>query len=146
LIRQRLKAIRYLKYLLRFNCEDNYIRLFYRFRSDFAKNYDTEFLLYSLKGICIDFYHSNFFLGLTIGKQSPDDRLRHVAAADESDVHASSFIFESVRVPKITVPTRTSVAPSAIATSKSPDMPIDKVSSGMPPAMIFSCSFLNCAK
>ncbi len=36
------------------------------------------------------------------------------------------------RAPKIALPTRTSVAPSAIAASRSADMPIDSVSTARP--------------
>ena len=52
----------------------------------------------------------------------------HVAGADEaelSDVVADLLHVASLRGPKMAVPMRTNVAPSSIATSKSPLMPIE---------------------
>jgi hypothetical protein len=43
-----------------------------------------------------------------------------------------SYPFVRSRAPKIAVPTRTSVAPSRIASSRSADIPIDSVSTGSP--------------
>src|SRR5690606_16674075 len=67
-------------------------------------------------------------------QQPADDGLRHVAAPDEGDeahvVHI--LVLRSWRAPKIAVPTRTIVAPSAMAASRSADMPIESVSSGSP--------------
>jgi len=55
--------------------------------------------------------------------ESADQRGRHVAAAEEADFHRSNHVHPSraVRAPKIAVPTRTIVAPSAIASSRSSD-------------------------
>ena len=74
-----------------------------------------------------------------------DERGRHVAAADERNCHvcwppasvvqgAGCFLPDGShhRAPKIEVPTRTSVAPSAMASSRSADIPIDSVSTGRP--------------
>src|SRR4051812_36208240 len=58
--------------------------------------------------------------------QPADQCVGHVAAAEKSNAHAACFSLR--RSPKIAVPTRTSVAPSAIASSRSSDMPIDNVS------------------
>src|SRR3990172_10992941 len=67
-------------------------------------------------------------------EQAADNGARHIAAADERNVHAFS------RSPKIAVPTRTMVAPSAIAASRSADMPIESVSSARPPCTSSSFS------
>src|SRR3989442_5108751 len=65
-------------------------------------------------------------------QESLDHRLTHVAGTDEPDLLAfdrhrsrGSFGGPAARGPKIAVPTRTIVAPSSIATSKSPLIPID---------------------
>ena len=85
--------------------------------------------------------------GAPAREHAADERGRHVAAADEGDrcrsvaCSAGSESRASRRIdarrtararvrPKIAVPTRTSVAPSAIAASRSADMPIDSVSTG----------------
>src|SRR4029453_18086858 len=63
-----------------------------------------------------------------LGREEPlDERLAHVAGAEEADSapldrHTPP---RGGRGPQIAVPTRTTVAPSSIATSKSPLMPID---------------------
>jgi len=68
----------------------------------------------------------------TRSEESLDQRLTHVAAADEPDGEAldrhrspAPGSGRGVRGPKIAVPTRTIVAPSSIATSKSPLIPIE---------------------
>jgi hypothetical protein len=58
-------------------------------------------------------------------RSAPHQAGRHVSAAKESDPHRRS----SGLGPNTAVPTRTIVAPSAIAASRSPLMPIDRVSS-----------------
>src|SRR3990170_7514824 len=55
-------------------------------------------------------------------KDPPDHRLPHVSRPDESQSLHPSLL---ARLPKIAVPTRTIVAPSSIAASKSLDIPID---------------------
>ena len=93
--------------------------------------------------------------GRAVGDQAADQRGRHVAAADEGDAHGSGRsgaekradvesriasicaaaprpLPHRVRAPKIAVPTRTSVEPSAIAASRSAVMPIDSVSTRRP--------------
>src|SRR5205814_2011294 len=69
-------------------------------------------------------------------EQALDERLAHVPGADEPDRLAldghrcpGSFPGRGGRGPKTAVPTRTSVAPSSIATSKSPLMPIESSAS-----------------
>ncbi len=57
----------------------------------------------------------------------PIKRTGHVAAADECDLHR-----RGARAPKIAVPTRTMVEPSAIAASRSSDIPIDSTSTFKP--------------
>ncbi len=56
-------------------------------------------------------------------EQALGKRTGHVAGADESDLAHRRHVLS--RGPKIAVPTRTSVAPSSIAASKSPLIPID---------------------
>ena len=58
--------------------------------------------------------------------EAADQGIGHVAAAEEGEVQAALRSLR--RSPKIAVPTRTIVAPSAIASSRSSDMPMDKVS------------------
>ena len=67
--------------------------------------------------------------------QALDQRLAHVARAKERhalalDAHAPPSVTAvlGARGPKIAVPTRTMVAPSSIATSKSPLIPIEQCS------------------
>ena len=55
----------------------------------------------------------------------------HVAAANEGNAHRCDLLIQS-RGPKMAVPTRTMVAPSATAASRSALMPIDSVSSECP--------------
>src|SRR5439155_1575768 len=69
-------------------------------------------------------------------EQALDERLAHVPGADEPDRLAldrhrspGSFPGRGGRGPKTAVPTRTIVAPSSIATSKSPLMPIESSAS-----------------
>ena len=69
-------------------------------------------------------------------QQAANERARHVAAADEcNDFVWHGFDAECMRArlqargPNSAVPTRTWVAPSLMASSKSPLMPIDSVSS-----------------
>ena len=75
------------------------------------------------------------------GREQPaGERLRHRAASDEADAlvrerHAGSSPLRG-RAPKIAVPTRTQVAPSSIAISKSADMPIDSSRSAPPPGSL----------
>src|SRR6185436_10481645 len=64
--------------------------------------------------------------------QSAHQRASHVSAANESRPDVHDYFS---RGPNIAVPMRTSVAPSAIAASKSTLVPIDRVSSPRP------CSF-----
>ena len=64
-------------------------------------------------------------------------------------VVAIAKVSRASRAPKIAVPTRTSVAPSAIASSRSADIPIDSVSTGRPAsrqASKHSRSTRNCAR
>src|SRR5690606_29359421 len=70
-------------------------------------------------------------------EHAADERGGHVAAAEKDDLHAGvlSIPVLRARAPKIALPTRTSVLPSAIAASRSSDMPIDKVSSAWPRAI-----------
>src|SRR5262249_43264817 len=80
----------------------------------------------------------------TLPREPAADGAPHVAAADESDPHAAFL-----RSPKIAVPILTIVAPSAIAASKSSVMPMERVSSGTPAALIASNvrrSSANCAR
>ena len=99
--------------------------------------------------------------GVAVRDQSADERGRHVAAADERDAHCTpsalradwttlragalrgrfalgaalrAHAVAAARAPKIAVPMRTSVAPSAIAASMSSVMPIDSVSAASPAA------------
>src|SRR5262245_43717141 len=61
-----------------------------------------------------------------LADQAANERARHVAAAEEGDLHAG---FSAIlRAPKIAVPMRTMVAPAAMAWSMSSDMPIERVS------------------
>src|SRR5262249_39647513 len=67
--------------------------------------------------------------------QALDERLSHVACPEECDpfaldAHAPPSVTAGLgaRGPKIAVPTRTMVAPSSIATSKSPLMPMEQCS------------------
>src|SRR5687768_16595923 len=62
----------------------------------------------------------------TPGNQAADQRARHVAPAEEGNSHAALFSF--FLCPKMAVPTRTMVAPSAMARSMSSDMPMERVS------------------
>ena len=61
-----------------------------------------------------------------LGEQAADERARHVAAAEEGDLHAA--LLSGRRSPKMAVPMRTIVAPAAMAASMSSDMPIESVS------------------
>src|SRR5260370_1012353 len=68
--------------------------------------------------------------------QALDQRLAHVTRAEEChplalDAHAPPSVTAALgaRGPKIAVPTRTMVAPSSIATSKSPLIPMEQCSS-----------------
>src|SRR5689334_3855052 len=63
---------------------------------------------------------------IALGDQATDQGARHVAAAEKCNPHAG---LSSVRrAPKIAVPMRTMVAPAAMASSMSSDMPIERVS------------------
>src|ERR1041385_1980335 len=64
--------------------------------------------------------------GVSLGDQAADQRARHIAAAEKGDFHAG--LSSRLRAPKIAVPMRTMVAPAAMASSMSSDMPIDRVS------------------
>src|SRR2546426_4091984 len=72
-------------------------------------------------------------------EQPADQRARHVAAAEEGDPHAALLSF--LRAPKIALPMRTSVAPSAMADSMSSDMPIDRVSKPNSPLRFSKAAF-----
>src|SRR5215813_14435533 len=68
--------------------------------------------------------------------QPLDERLSHVACPEEGDpfaldAHAPPSVTagRAARGPKIAVPTRTMVAPSSMATPKSPLMPMEQCSS-----------------
>src|SRR5262249_27789464 len=75
-------------------------------------------------GIGADLAEAYALQGKILAQHPADERVGHVAAANERDPH--DFLSLS---PKIAVPTRTIVAPSAIAASMSADMPIESVSS-----------------
>ena len=71
--------------------------------------------------------------------QPADDGRAHVAAAEEGDLHAG-FQARASRAPKIAVPMRSIVAPSASAARQSCDMPMERVSPSSPAARIASSS------
>ena len=80
----------------------------------------------ALAGCGADFDHRDRACVVAAADQPADQRIRHVAAAEEGNGHAACL---SVwRAPKIAVPTRTRVAPSAMASSRSSDMPMESVS------------------
>src|SRR6185436_20705066 len=78
----------------------------------------------------VDFNGADLGRGKAAFEQAADQCVGHVAAADEHhvhrDVHAADLIL--FLAPKIAVPTRTIVEPSAIAASMSSDMPTESVS------------------
>ena len=74
--------------------------------------------------------HGDVSGGEALFQHAADQRIGHVAAAEEGNFHAWFLS------PKMAVPMRTMVAPSATAASRSWDMPMDRVSSGKPAARI----------
>ena len=93
---------------------------------------DTKTLLEACPVLGADFNDGDFARRETMVQQTADERRGHIAATQKCNLH---IVFLS---PKIAVPTRTSVDPSAIAASRSCVMPIDSVSSENPSA--FNCS------
>ena len=75
------------------------------------------------------------------GREPGDERLRHCAAADEADAKLRERSLHHASLgPNRAVPTRTSVAPSSIATSKSADIPIESSRRPAPPGRSRSAS------
>src|SRR5688572_30598913 len=85
---------------------------------------DAEFAPQPRTRRLIQFDHRQFARIVSLCEEPPDERTAHVAAADEDDLHGVAL----VRSPKMALPTRTIVEPSAMASSRSALMPIDRVS------------------